>query len=321
MTLVPPWDGGCGRSRAGCGPCRWLLALLSGDPVDHPRRGWACWCGGPAARPGRRCRADRPGLLCAHPPPSPLPTVLVVELVLLAGLLRRLELRVVRANPLGTVDLDPAVGLGIGDVHAVLAHAPGERQQLLLLLRVELGGPAAVWPILLAGLLRRLEPRSVRVDPGWELLGHVTGRVDLGVGHVDAVLAHAPAVRQRPPPGVAAAAGAGGGGGLVGAAEAGHPVAVVTVTAGPNGQRHGRHGDQRGQVRPPVAAWWVCRASPAAVIVHETLLSFADVPRDARPQGTFGRAAPGTSALSVWTCAPRGCRCSDRAVTRRERPL
>src|SRR4029450_3770043 len=58
---------------------------------------------------------------------------------------------------------DPAaVGVGVGHVDAVLAHAPGERQQLLLLLRAGLGGLAAVWQVLLAGLLRRLERRVVR---------------------------------------------------------------------------------------------------------------------------------------------------------------
>ena len=171
-------------------------------------------------------------------------------------------------QPLGTVDVDPAVGLGVGDVHAVLAHAPGERQLLLLLLRAEFGWLATVGLVLPAGLVCRLELGGVRVDPLRELLGHAPGRVDLGVGHVDAVLAHAPAVCQRPLSGVAAAARASGAGGLA-AAEAGHPVAPVTTTttttAGRDGQRqsqqpgHQPHPDARHRRPPP---WPVARQPP-----------------------------------------------------------
>src|SRR5215218_7599461 len=89
--------------------------------------------------------------------------------VLVAGLLRRLELGIVLglgripAVPAAALYHDPAaVGARVGHVDAVLAHAPGELHQLLLLLRVGLGGLAAVGQVLVAGLLCRLELGAVR---------------------------------------------------------------------------------------------------------------------------------------------------------------
>src|SRR4029453_19307968 len=129
----------------------------------------------------------------------------------------------------------------------------------------------------------------------------------LRVGHVVAVLAHAPGEHQRLPEVVACfaagvAAAGGGGGGLVGAAEAGHPIAVVAAAAGRPAKRQGQHrADQPGQVRPapapppaPAAAWWACRACPAAVLVHGTLPSGCcrRPPGRAAPRGAFGCRSP-----------------------------
>src|SRR4029450_1495922 len=88
-------------------------------------------------------------------PPAALRTEHVGQ-VLLAGLLGRLEPRVVWVHPARVPQLGSVRGdLRVGQVDAVLAHAPGELHQLLLLLGVGLPGQAAVGQVLLAGLLRR----------------------------------------------------------------------------------------------------------------------------------------------------------------------
>src|SRR4029453_12442080 len=149
-----PWRRSAGAAHGG--------PAAPGRVPARPRRVRA-WPARPSA--GRRARAAAwASVVCSLAPPIALGLLLAaVWLVLLAGLLRRLERRGVRVDPAGAaLYLDPAVGLGVGDVDAVLAHAPGERQQLLLLLRAALGGLAAVGEVLVAGLLRRLERRGVR---------------------------------------------------------------------------------------------------------------------------------------------------------------
>src|SRR4029453_7378073 len=227
--------------------------------------------------------------------------------ILLAGLLCRLELGIVlglgHSAAVGAAALydDPAVGGGVGPVDAVPTHAPGELHQLLPLLRVELEWLAAVGQVLVAGLLRRLELRVVRAfaaGTGLELLGDPVP-ADLRVGHVDAVLAHAPGKLQRRLLRVLFAcwAGAGRGGGLVRTAEAGHPIGVVAVVAAARDHQHeGQRAQERGQPWPPA---WACRDSPAAVIVHRPLLSsLPTLPGRAAPGGLRAPLAPSRTGLA-----------------------
>jgi hypothetical protein len=103
----------------------------------------------------------------------------------------------------------------------VLAHAPGERQHLLLLLGVGPLGLAAVGLILTARLFRRLDLAVVQLAFGGmarEVLGDGVP-AELRVGEVgEAVLAHASGERQRLLHAVAAA-------------EAGHPVGLAAAAA------------------------------------------------------------------------------------------
>jgi hypothetical protein len=161
-------------------------------------------------------------------------------------------------------------------------------------------GLAAVGQVLLlVGLLRRLDLGVVLAVVAEILDDHVPA--ELRVGQVDAVLAHAPGERQRRLHAVAAAAGRSGGGGLAGA-EAGHPVGLPTAAAAAS------RGQRQQQPEPD--------DEPHPGARHRR------PPR--RPVGVAAR------AMSVPPCpAGRGrraaaalwCRCSDRAVTWRERPL
>jgi hypothetical protein len=130
----------------------------------------------------------------------------------------------------------------------VLAHAPGERQHLLLLLGVGPLGLAAVGLILPARLFRRLDLAVVQLAFGGmarEVLGDGVP-AELRVGEVgEAVLAHASGERQRLPE-IVAAAGIGiGGGGLAGAAQAGHPAGLVVAAAAGHGQRQQQQAEQQ----------------------------------------------------------------------------
>src|SRR5512132_1484829 len=159
--------------------------------------------------------------------------------VLVAGLLRRLEPGVVPVHAAWELLIDPVGGdLWVGHVvDGVLAQAPGERQRLLALLGARPFRLASVGRVPAAGLPRRLEPRGTLPLVVRELQADVVA-LDLWVGHVVAVLAHAPGERQRLPEVVAAAAaGIGGAGGLVAAAEAGHPAALAAAAAR-DGQPH-----------------------------------------------------------------------------------
>src|SRR6185295_2374854 len=121
-----------------------------------------------------------------------------------AGLLGRLELGVGRIDSARVVDLHRhhalAVEVRVGHVHAVLPHAAGKGQRLVLHLLLLLGGEvdrAGVAHQVLAGLVGLLE--LARVGVGLRVASRRTGAegddtgaaaAGVGVGHVDAVLPH-----------------------------------------------------------------------------------------------------------------------------------
>src|SRR6185503_260379 len=172
-----------------------------------------------------------------------------VLLALGLGILERLAVRV-DAGALAELDAHPTVRLRVREVgDAVLTHALGELAHLLDVGRIHLGRLAPVGQILLAlplGGLHLLLVRRVAAARGAasaDLHLHPTLVVDLRVGHVDAVLAHAGRELAHllghvavVGAGVAVATGVGGGRATGG----GNAVTLVRI-APASGDREARH--------------------------------------------------------------------------------